>query len=83
MLCLMMGLGFSIENPRSSMIWFYPPMMKLMAMEGVYVVDLVYCSYGAKWLKPTRLLFSSRESHRAEAHCVRIELAPNLLPAKF
>ena len=24
MLCLMMGLGFSIENPRSSMIWFYP-----------------------------------------------------------
>ena len=69
LLCLAMGLGFSIENPRSSMIWFFPPMMKLMAMEGVYVVDLVYCGYGAKWMKPTRLLTNVKQLLELACSC--------------
>ena len=54
--CLTARVGFSLENPRTSMIWELPEMQKLMDQPGVFVVELVYCAFGAKWLKPTRLL---------------------------
>ena len=46
-------------------------MMKLMAMEGVYVVDLVYCSYGAKWMKPTRLLTNVKQLLELACSCTQ------------
>ena len=59
-LCHDLGIGFSIENPRTSMIWSFPPFVQLAQREGVFIVDLVYCSYGAPWMKPTRLMTNVR-----------------------
>ena len=54
--CLRSGVAFSIENPQSSLMWQWAPMRALMADPRVFVVDLVFCSFGAAWLKPTRLI---------------------------
>lgn len=50
------GVGFSIENPLTSLLFRWPPMQEIMSMPGIYVVDLDYCRYGTPWRKPTRLL---------------------------
>ena len=54
--CMAAGIGFSCENPESSMMWHYPPMREIMMMKDIIVVDLVYCAFGMPWMKPTRLI---------------------------
>lgn len=50
------GIGFSLENPLTSMLFQWPPMRKIMELPGVYVIDLDYCRYGTPWRKPTRII---------------------------
>ena len=54
--CLKHGVGFSVENPKTSMMWLYPPMLRIAQRPDVYTVDLVYCRFGMKWMKQTRIL---------------------------
>ena len=69
--CLAAGIGFSLENPRTSMIWELPEMMKPMAMAEVFMIELVYCAYGARWLKPTRILTNVQALRALECRCSR------------
>ena len=59
--CIEAKVGFSIENPCSSMLWDMPEMIDIKNTSGTTSVSLVYCAYGAKWLKPTRLLTNVKE----------------------
>ena len=67
--CLQHGVGFSIENPRSSMMWLWGPMAKILEHPSVIIVDLVYCRFGAPWLKPTRLVTNIRELAALQGGC--------------
>ncbi|CAK0897173.1 unnamed protein product [Prorocentrum cordatum] len=67
--CLASGTGFSLENPRTSMIWDLPDMAKLLTMDGVRVVEMVYCAFGARWKKPTRILTNVQALEELECKC--------------
>ena len=65
---LSLGIGFCVENPLSSRIWFTDEFVSLMSREDTFVVDLDMCSYclrppdhkkfegDARVRKPTRLV---------------------------
>ena len=55
------GIGFTLENPASSMCWGWGEMLKLLAMPGIYVIRLVYCSYGVPWKKATIIVTNGAE----------------------
>ncbi|CAK0825583.1 unnamed protein product [Prorocentrum cordatum] len=67
--CLASGTGFSLENPRTSMIWDLPDMAKLLTMDGVRVVEMVYCAFGARWKKPTRIVTNVQALEELECKC--------------
>ena len=67
--CLNAGIGFSCENPHTSMLWVFPEMKEVMEHATVIVVDLVYCSYGAPWKKPTRLITNVKAIAALASHC--------------
>ena len=46
-------------------------MIELQQRSGVFAVDLVYCAYGAAWLKPTRLLTNIEELKLLACRCSR------------
>ena len=53
------GCFWSIENPKSSLVWRYPPMLE--TVEGKYAVDFDQCMYGLEVAalpvrKPTRVV---------------------------
>ncbi|CAK0904139.1 unnamed protein product [Prorocentrum cordatum] len=45
----------SLDNSRTSMIWDLPGIAKLLTMNGVLVVGMAYCSFGARLKKPARI----------------------------
>ena len=51
--CCRLGIKFTLENPASSMMWEFPPMLKLLATPGVDRYTLDYCMFGKDWKKPT------------------------------
>ena len=55
-LCLKMSIPFAIENPRSSGLWTWPPLRRLLSRSCVQTADFPMCRYGACYLKPTRLM---------------------------
>ena len=67
--CLENGVPFSLENPLGSMVWSYPPMVQILRHPLVFVVDLVYCSYGMAWKKPTRIITSISSLTRLRTTC--------------
>ncbi|CAK0878548.1 unnamed protein product [Prorocentrum cordatum] len=69
--CLASGVGSSLESPRTSMIWGLPEMAKLVEQPGVFVVELVYCAFGARWLKPTRLITNVESLREPARRCSR------------
>ena len=63
------NIGFSLENPRSSMVWEWEEMKALMRAKGVVTIDLVYCMYGMPWLKPTRIITNVKELNVLSCQC--------------
>ena len=53
LLCLSLGVIFVIENPLTSMMWSFPPMVKLWQTAGVRLFTLDYCMFGKDWKKST------------------------------
>ena len=52
--CLKKGILWTIENPRSSILWLVKSMQELMAMEGVRAVDGQMCMFEGgrnKWFR--------------------------------
>lgn len=46
-----------LENPAGSVIWKLPELMALELSSRAHQSTCHYCSYGARWKKPTKLLF--------------------------
>ena len=56
MLCLDRGIGFSVENPRSSKIWEFEPIKALLRDPRVLFVTFDSCMYGEPHKKPTAVI---------------------------
>ena len=54
--CLEAGVGFSLENPATSMMWVFPPMQEFLEKAGVIVVTLDYCQFGEEWRTSTKIM---------------------------
>ncbi len=54
--CIRAGVGFVIENPRSSILWWTDAMQHLENRRGVERFHLDFCRYGTAWRKATSLL---------------------------
>jgi hypothetical protein len=68
-LCHSLDIGFVIENPMSSMMWNFPPMVDLLGREGVVSIILDYCQYGERWRKSTRLVSNREELLALSRRC--------------
>ena len=51
--CLEKGIGFTIEQPLTSLMWELPAMQALLANVMVFSFVFHCCRYGKQWLKPT------------------------------
>ena len=52
------GTHITLENPRSSRLFTWPPLAKQFRLSQLRVVNMCYCSYGAPFKKPTVFLSS-------------------------
>ena len=68
-ICIRLGIGFTLENPRSSMIWEFPAMADVLSLEEVYRVEVDYCMYGEEWMKPTTFITNVRRMTKLESKC--------------
>ena len=68
-LCLDLGIRFSIENPRSSLLWSFAPIRQLLGDSRVYFVTYDNCQYGACCKKPTALLTNLQSLSSLSQHC--------------
>ncbi|CAK0835822.1 unnamed protein product, partial [Prorocentrum cordatum] len=69
--CLGAGAQFVIENPRSSHLWSWPPLERLLRRAAAVRVELDMCAFGAAWKKPTLLVGNLQGLERMEARCPR------------
>ena len=53
LLALMLGLPFTLENPRRSRLWICPPMLALLRRRNVSTVFVDFCMFNKPWKKPT------------------------------
>ena len=51
-----MGWFFSIENPRGSKVWEFPPLVDLFGLHQVQFIHWSMCSYGSIYKQDTSLL---------------------------
>ena len=69
LLALMLGLPFTLENPRRSRLWICPPMLALLRKRNVSTVSVDFCMFNRPWKKPTtfagvHVSFARLESYR-------------------
>ena len=57
--CVRYGVVWSLENPRSSRIFEFPLMSRLMASSSTFRCDVDFCMYGEAFKKPTTIISSS------------------------
>eukprot|EP00438_Fugacium_kawagutii_P013879 Skav219718 [mRNA] locus=scaffold301:35251:36165:+ [translate_table: standard] len=65
------GWYFSIENPASSRLFEFRPIVELMGMHGVFMVTWDSCWYGATSKKPTSLLTNMSSLSQLAQKCTR------------
>ena len=46
--CSRCGIGFSIENPRGSRLWQFPPIAATLALPGVRMIELHICVHSER-----------------------------------
>ena len=54
--CARNGVRWSIENPRSSRLWAFDPIARLLALPGAHYIYFDMCRYTSQHRKPTALL---------------------------
>lgn len=67
--CNKAGVHWSLENPRSSRLFAYEPLVRASHSGPVYEVNFDMCSYGEPYKKDTRILTSCKELQGLERHC--------------
>ena len=68
-LCLKHGVWFSLEQPRTSLMWLLPEMIALRAKPGVVPCHLVMCAYGCDYMKRTTFLTNAHWMMAAACKC--------------
>ena len=53
--CRKARVFYGIENPRSSRLWGWAPLVRALRRSGGFWVDFPQCAYGTPYQKPTRL----------------------------
>lgn len=54
--CERVGATFSLENPRSSRLWRFPPVAELLGWPNVSLSELHMCQFGCAYKKPTFIM---------------------------
>lgn len=58
--CIRYKVVWSLENPRSSRIFEFPLMTRLVASPSTFRCDVDFCMYGEAFKKPTTIISSSK-----------------------
>ena len=67
-LCMKHKVPFYLENPRSSRVWLWPTVKKLLRDKATTALLVDYCQYGTDYKKPTQVLCWGN-SHITKADC--------------
>ena len=80
--CSRCGIGFSIENPRGSRLWQFPPVAAAQALPGVRMIELHMCSFGARRKKPTYICTDVPELDELSVLCSGVHTHETLAGSK-
>lgn len=69
--CLRRGVRFSIENPSSSRLWQFGPILELAQHKQVRFVTWDMCQYGTPYRKRTTILTNEPHFQNLERRCTR------------
>ena len=71
-LCHSLQIPFMLENPRSSRLWQFDPVVRLLGLDGVDFVDFDMCGYGTPYKKPTRIMSNIPGIQRLARKCCHL-----------
>ena len=72
--CIRSRTPFSLENPSTSKLWAFDPILRLLGDPSVHRVDFDMCMYGCDYKKPTTLatnIVSLQDLHHKCCHQFR------------
>ena len=58
--CRQSGVLYTLENPRASALWKWPPLANELRRASALSVNFLQCQYGTPYKKPTTLAASDR-----------------------
>ena len=67
--CNHAGVKWSLENPRSSRLFAFEPLIRAAHTGPLFEVNFDMCSYGEPFKKDTRIITSCAELQGLERHC--------------
>jgi hypothetical protein len=70
-LCDRRGVFWSVENPKTSLLWEFEPMLELRLSSGAEFVDFDQCMYGGIYRKSTRVLTNCKQLSGLSTFCDR------------
>ena len=53
--CVSLGVPCSLENPRTSLMWQHPALVRLLSHDSCSVQNFDQCQYGTRWKKATSI----------------------------
>ena len=81
-LCHSLQIPFMLENPKSSRLWQFDPVVRLLGLDGVDVVDFDMCGYGTPYKKPTRIMSNIPGIQRLARKCCHLSHQSPLIGRK-
>ena len=70
-LCVRYGVRWSVENPSSSRLWKCPEVTAFLQRNRHFVINMHFCHYNCRYLKPTTLVTDLRPLQSLGASCSR------------
>jgi hypothetical protein len=70
-LCDRRGVLWSVENPKTSLLWEFDPMLELRLSTGAQFVEFDQCMYGGMYRKSTRVLTNCKQLSGLGVFCDR------------
>ena len=67
--CNIFGVGWALENPRSSRLFLFEPLIQAIHTGHCFEVNFDMCSYGESFKKDTKILTSVDILQGLERHC--------------
>ena len=67
--CLKRGISFSLENPFSSRLWQFGPLVELMKNKSIRFVTWDMCQYGMPYKKQTTIMTNEKALSMLERTC--------------